>query len=120
MVEVIKTEPSVCVCLSVSTLTAEPFGVRSWNLVQVLTLIISWTSSKVKVIGQGHPVKNIIFRVLARGFYVINDKDFMCMCARNFAHAHAHFAHARNHEICTRAQMGSARGRCSNTLVFFS
>ena len=40
------------VCLSVSTLTAEPFGVGSWNLVQGLTLIISLTSSTVKVKGR--------------------------------------------------------------------
>ena len=42
----------VSVCLSVSALTAEPFDVRSRNLVQGLTLIISWMSSMVKVIGQ--------------------------------------------------------------------
>ncbi len=59
-VEVIKTEPSVC--LSVSTLTAEPFGVRSQNLAQGLTLIISRTSSKVKVKGQGHKVKKRHFQ----------------------------------------------------------
>ena len=50
------------------------------------------------------------------------------MCAQNFTHAHANFAHAhanflhahvRNHEICVQAQIGLARGRCSNTLVFF-
>ncbi len=39
-------------CVSVSALTAEPFGVRSRNLVWELTFIISRTSSKVKVIGQ--------------------------------------------------------------------
>ena len=52
-VEVIKTEPSVCVsvCVSVSVLTAEPFDIRSRNLVQGLTLIIPWRSLKVKVIG---------------------------------------------------------------------
>ncbi len=53
----------VSVCLSVSALTAEPFSVRSRNLVQGLTLIISWTSSKVKVIGQrsrSQGQKNII------------------------------------------------------------
>ncbi len=42
----------VCVCASVSSLTAEPFDVRTRNLVQALTLTISWMSSKVKVIGQ--------------------------------------------------------------------
>ncbi len=53
-VEVIKTVPSVCVCvcLSVSALTAEPCVVWSQNLAQGLTLIISWMSSKMKVIGQ--------------------------------------------------------------------
>ncbi len=52
---------------------------------------------------------------------------FNVLCAQNFAHAHANFARARtnfvrahvqNHEICARAQIGLARGRCSNTLVF--
>ncbi len=45
----------------------------------------------------------------------------MCMCAWNFAHAHANFVHAhvRNHGICARAQIDSARGRCSNTSIFF-
>ncbi len=51
-VKVIKTEPSVCVCPSVSTLMAEPFDTRSWNLVQKLTLILSSTSLMVKVMGQ--------------------------------------------------------------------
>ena len=51
-VEVIKTEPSVCVCVSVSILMAEPFGVQSRNLVHGLTLIISWTSWMGMVIGQ--------------------------------------------------------------------
>ena len=37
----------------------------------------------------------------------------MCVHAQNYAHTHA-----RNHEICTQAQIGSACGRCSNTLVF--
>ena len=41
------------------------------------------------------------------------------MCAQNFAHVHVHTNFARNHEICVQAQIGSARGRCSNTLVFF-
>ncbi len=63
-VEVIKTVLSICVCVSVflivSTLTAEPFEVCSLNLVPGLTLMISWTSSKFKVKGQGHQVKNAI------------------------------------------------------------
>ncbi len=42
------------VCLSVSALTAEPFGIGSWNLLQGLTLIISLTSLMVNVKGQGH------------------------------------------------------------------
>ncbi len=51
----------VPVWVSVSTVTAELFEVRSRNLVQGLTLIISWTSSMVKVIGQRSrsPSKNI-------------------------------------------------------------
>ncbi len=55
-VEVINTEPCVCVrpcvCLSVSALMAKPCCIWSRNLVQGLAMIISWTSSKVKVIGQ--------------------------------------------------------------------
>ena len=35
------------------TLTAEPFDISSRYLVQGLTLMISWTSSMVKIIGQG-------------------------------------------------------------------
>ncbi len=55
----------VCVCQSVSTLTAELFDVRSPNLVQGLILITSRTSSMVKVKGQGHPV---VFFELRPGF----------------------------------------------------
>ena len=57
-VEGIKSVPSVCVCvcpsvcLSVSALLAEPFDIRTLNWVQEMTLIISWMSSKVKVMGQ--------------------------------------------------------------------
>ncbi len=42
----------VCVCASVSALTADPFDIWSRNLVQGLTLMTSWTSLLVKVIGQ--------------------------------------------------------------------
>ncbi len=47
-------EPFVClcVCLFVSTLTAELFDIWPRNLVQRLTLIISRTTLLVKVIGQ--------------------------------------------------------------------
>ncbi len=53
-VEGIKSVPSVrlCVCLSFSSLTPEPFDVRTQNLVEGLTLTISQMSSMVKVIGQ--------------------------------------------------------------------
>ena len=53
-VEVIETEPSVCVsvCPCVNTLTAEPIDVRSQNLVHGLTLMTSRTGSMFKVIGQ--------------------------------------------------------------------
>ena len=68
--EVIETEPFVCVCgcvcLFVSTLTAELFDIWSRNLVQRLTLIISRTSLLVKVIGQrsrSRGKKNDIFRI---------------------------------------------------------
>ncbi len=44
--------PSVCVCLLVSSLTAEPFGLGPQNLVLRMSLVISQPSSKVKVIGQ--------------------------------------------------------------------
>ncbi len=47
----------MCVCLSVAALTAEPFDVKTHNLVDALTLIISRMSLKVKVKGQGHQVK---------------------------------------------------------------
>ncbi len=40
------------VCLFVSTLTAVPFDIWSRNLVQGLTLMISWTSPMVNIIGQ--------------------------------------------------------------------
>ncbi len=43
---------SLCVCLFVSTLTAEPFDKWSQNLVQGLTLIISQRSLLVRVTGQ--------------------------------------------------------------------
>ena len=42
----------VSVCLLVSALTVEPFELQTWNLAETLSLIISRTSSKVKVIGQ--------------------------------------------------------------------
>ncbi len=65
VVEVIGTVPSVCVCvsvsLSVSALTAEPFEVWSRYLVQGLTMMTSWTSSMVKVLGQSHQVKKMSF-----------------------------------------------------------
>ncbi len=55
-VEVIETEPfvclSVCMCLFVSALTAEPFDTWSRNLVEGLTLIIS-----DEFAGQGHRSK---------------------------------------------------------------
>ncbi len=41
----------VCVCASVSSLTSEPFDLRTQNLVHALTMMISQMSSKVKVIG---------------------------------------------------------------------
>ena len=59
VVEVIETEPFVC--LFVSALTAEPIDIWSRNLVHGLTLIISQTSLLVKVIGQGHKVKKTSF-----------------------------------------------------------
>ena len=46
-------------CLCVGTLTAEPFEISSRYLVQGLTLIISWTSSMVKV--KGRQVKKSYF-----------------------------------------------------------
>ncbi len=49
-VEGMESVPSVCV--SVSALTAERFEVRTQNLVDACTLIISRMSLKVKVIGQ--------------------------------------------------------------------
>ncbi len=94
----------VSVCLSVSALTAEPFGIRSRNLVQGLTLIISWTSSKVKVIGQGHSVKNVIFRVLAWGFYVINVVKISCACVHRISRMRMQIPHMCMHEITKYAR----------------
>ncbi len=53
-VEGIKSVPCVCVsvCQLVGALMAEPFDVRTQNLVSWLTLTMSRMSSKVKVIGQ--------------------------------------------------------------------
>ena len=54
----ITSVPSVCVsvcvsvCLLVSALPAEPFDIPTQNLVEGLTLTISQTTLKVKVIGQ--------------------------------------------------------------------
>ena len=71
-VDVIKIEPSVCecvcVCLSVRTLTAEPFGIWSPNLVQELTLMTSWMGMMVEVKGQDHPVDKCNFWVSAWAF----------------------------------------------------
>ena len=61
-VEGIKSVPSVCVCVSVNALTAEPFDIQTRNLVEALTLIISRMSSKVKVKGQGRQVEKRDFR----------------------------------------------------------
>ena len=114
----------LCVCLCVSTLTAGQIDVRSKNLVQGLTLMTSQMSLMVKVIGQGHLVEKCNFGVLAWVFCpliaISARKAFMCIYALNFTHAQANFVHAnvQNKEICTWAQIGSARGRCSNTLVF--
>ncbi len=46
-------------CLSVSTLTAEPFDVRTQNLIETLTMTISRMRLKVKVAR----LKNVIFGV---------------------------------------------------------
>ncbi len=58
-VEGMESVSSVCVSVwvSVNTLTAEPFDIWSQNLMEALTLIISWMSYKVKVKGQGHQVE---------------------------------------------------------------
>ncbi len=76
-VEDMESVPSVCV--PVNALTAEPFGIQSKNLVEALTLIISWMSTKVKVIGQSRQViKNMNFEV-SDGFGFVqslcHDKD---------------------------------------------
>ena len=60
-----KTWPIIYVCLCVcqcgKIITAELFNIRSQNLVPGLTLMKSWTSLMVKVIGHGHPVENVFF-----------------------------------------------------------
>ncbi len=48
----VKNRSRLCVCQLVCALTAESFDIRTRNLVEALTLIISRMSSKVKVIGQ--------------------------------------------------------------------
>ncbi len=51
-VEGMELVPSVCVCVSVNALMGELLDVRTQNLVEALTLIISRMSLKVKVVGQ--------------------------------------------------------------------
>ena len=46
---------SLCVCLFVSSLMAEPFDIWARNLVHVLTLMISWTG--LDKFDQGHRSK---------------------------------------------------------------
>ncbi len=53
--------PRLCVCLLLSAPPAEPFDIRTQNLVERLRLTTSRTSSKVKVIGQGHQVEMRFF-----------------------------------------------------------
>ena len=62
---------SVCVC--VNTLMAELFDIWSPNLVQGLTLIISWTSLILRVIGQRSrsPSQKILFP----GFFSVEWRD---------------------------------------------
>ncbi len=58
----IKVIKLLCLCFSLpvwlcfSALMAEPFDEQSRHLVQGLTLMVSWTSLMVKVLGQCHPV----------------------------------------------------------------
>ncbi len=114
--EVIKTEPSVGVCVSqsgcqcVNALTAEPIDIRSQNLVQGLTLImlmISWATLIVKVIGQrsrslGQKSWLLISGLCARIQNVMSLYDAQC------------------HSLTSWCYTGSASGRYRNTLVFFS
>ncbi len=78
--------------------------------------------------GQGHRLKvkvikakNVIFRVLALVFCVINGIKISCAMCAEFC-ACAHKCRARK---CAKSQNmyastnSSARGRCSNTVVFF-
>ncbi len=73
-------------CVSVSTLTAEPFDIQTQYLVEALTLIISRMSSKVKVKGQGRQVEKRDFQslrlifvrsVITKGCHVTPHSDVM-------------------------------------------
>ena len=70
-VEVIKSVP--CFRLSVSTLTAEPFDIRTSNLVQGCNLTIPRMSLMGKVIGQGNQVEKCDFRSILLPFSALCD-----------------------------------------------
>ncbi len=98
----------LCGCPSINTLQAELFDIRSGNLVQGLTLMTSWTSLMVKVMGQRSrsSISKIILGV-SLGFSVlkvISDirmcKCFIYVCGQNFVHTHV-----QNRKICARAQI---------------
>ena len=126
-VEVIKTVPSVCVCvclsvcLFVSALTAEPFDIGSRNLAQGLTVMISWTSSMVKVKGQGHQVKKRDFldfviwvsRCQTQAYGVT--KDSIIYGVTSWHHMTSLHDVTWRHRMMTQP---TGRGRCSNTSVF--
>ncbi len=124
-VEVIKTVPSVsvCVCVCVNTLTAEPFDIWSPNLVQGLTLIISWTSLIFKVIGQrsrSPSQKNSI-----SGVFLSWVKRYQTVAYGVMSWRHSMTSCdivAWRHDVTWHRRMTSTppRGRCSNTLVFFT
>ena len=107
----------VSVCSWANAHTAESFNLSSQNLVQQLTLTISWTSLRVKFIGQRSrsPGKKNKFWCCsdlgARISWIWNTSwwhDVMMLCdVRAW------------HDVTAWRHKYLAREKCSNTLVFF-
>ena len=95
---------SLCVCQFVNTLTTERIDEWSRNLTQGLTLLKSRTSSMVNVTRS----KNVMSMI----FWL------QCQYAKCWPMVWRHDVTAWRH-LSSCCEMGSARRRCSNTLVFF-
>ena len=117
-----ETEPFVCVCVClcqlVSTLMAERIDVRTQNLVQGSTLIKSWTSLMVKVTRS----KNVMSDFLAS---VPVYKMLACSVTLWCNVTSWYDIKLRRHDVTAWhylsfcCEIGSARGRYCNNLVFF-